>query len=93
MWILPATVHEHRDPLYGEVRSQLRYGTKLLGEVILAGGDDLNINMWTNGVELGRGSIIYLSSEQRWWRVQSVTPKAGGFLYGCTPSDFQPAFE
>lgn len=92
-WVLPATITEHRDPLYGEVRRQVRYGAKLRGEVIYAGGDDLGVNLWTNGAEVGRGLIIYLSNEQRWWRVDRVTPKADGWLYGCVPSDFQPAFD
>ncbi len=88
VWVLPLT--QFRDPLYGEVRSS--FDGKVKGEVIVAASGDIDVSLWST-VEFGRGSIVYMCEERRWWRVQDVSPKADGFLYQCMPSDFQPTFE
>jgi len=93
VWILPATITEFKDPLYGETRSSINYGNKINGEVVIMSSNDLSVTVWTNGVKVERGSIIYICEERRWWKVQQASEKSDGFLYICTISDFQPAFE
>jgi len=90
---LPAFIKEFHDPLYGESRSTLSYGNKFTMEVVVASQSDLNIVLWTNSIEVGKGSIIYIPENKRWWKVTDETKRNEGVMISCLPSDIQPSFE
>lgn len=60
----------------------------------------MRIVIWTNGTKVTNGSIVYpkrkrdgVMDAHRWWRIQEVEEKNGGWLMAGYPSDFTPAFD
>jgi hypothetical protein len=94
MHCLPATVKEHKDLLYGEVRRTVKYGSPFTFEAILVENGDLTLIFWTPLAKVTEGSIVFPQNlEKRWWRVASRQSKNSGYVLTCGPSDYQPAFK
>ena len=93
VYVLPATVTETYDPLYGETRSQFAFGAKFTMEVVIVNSTDLQTVLWTNSTTVGIGSIIYIPKEKRWWKVQEIQSKNDGHIIIGGPSDLQPSFD
>jgi hypothetical protein len=88
---LPATITEHRDTLYDEIKTSVSYGNQFSFESVLAESTDFSISLWTN-VDVGRGSILFIPKDRRWWKVDTLEPQSGGNLLKCVPSEIQPSF-
>jgi len=93
---LPAVIHRHRDVLYGETYSTVKYDTPFSFEAYVIEQSDLILQFWTSGLvadKINEGSVIYPKiMEKRWWKVTAKTEKSGGWLYQAIPSEFQPKF-
>jgi hypothetical protein len=91
-YCMPAVITETFDPLYGETKSSISYGSQFTFEGVMVLSSDLACQVWTNLTKIERGSILYVPSERRWWSVDRVTYRDGGLLMDCSPSGLQPAF-
>lgn len=92
--VLPATIREKKDSLYGDVYKTIQYDKPTSFEGVIISLEDLTFQVWTNTIKLGNGSILFPKyGTKRWWRVQDVQEKAGGWLISCIPSDEQPSFD
>lgn len=87
LYCLPATIKERIDPLYQEKRSYLVYGKQFTFSGEVKEIDILSLSISTES-PIGRGSIIYLPEEKRWWK---VTENKDGIV-NCMPSDVTPSF-
>jgi hypothetical protein len=80
------------DELYGETRTRMGYGDRLVlsGVPVKQGAVDHTI--WTTTL-IPTGSILYSRQDRRWWRVsRSLMQDGGGYLIVCSPSDETPDF-
>lgn len=94
---LPAIVNKHRDTLYNETYSSVKYDKPFTFEAVILENSDLTIRFWTNAETAERiteGSVLYPRiTDKRWWKVtQRVLSWSGGWVIAAVPSDFQPAF-
>ena len=95
----PAIVQEHKDDLYDESYKKIQYGEKFTFEGIIIQREDVMILFWTN-VKLTKDSILYPSKyrsgvkfgDYRWWKVNEMREKSGGFIVQAVVSDYQPDF-
>lgn len=88
----PATIRERKDSIYGEPYRTIQYGQNFELESVITKEEDLIMQLWTK-VKLTKGSILYPKiGAKRWWRVQEITEKTGGWLITSVPSSEQPAF-
>lgn len=71
------------------------YGDHFTAEVARIGGfGDLVSRFWTNAFpSLEKGSIVFIATDLRWWKVQKCTPSNGGIMIECTVSDITPSFK
>lgn len=93
VWCLPATIREKKDALYGDVQRTIQYGVKFTFEAVVVENGFMDYTIWTTVGHITEGSVIFPQSEdRRWWRVQKIDPKTGGYLIFCTMSEFQPDF-
>lgn len=88
---LPAVVSKTYDALYDETREIVGYGQQFSFEGIIASSSDLALQIWTN-LKIDPRSILFISRERRWWRVDKSEPKAEGSLLTCVPSETHPSF-
>ena len=99
MHCLPAVIRDREDELYGEVYKSIQYGEKFTFEGVVVERNDLYMRFWTN-IQLSDGSVIYPSKyrdgvkfgEHRWWRVNQIMEKSGGYLTQVVISDYHPDF-
>ena len=95
----PAIVKEHKDELYDESYTKTQYGEKFTFEGIMIQREDFMILFWTN-LKLTKNSILYPSKyrdgvkfgDYRWWKVNDMREKSGGFVVQAVVSDYQPDF-
>jgi hypothetical protein len=97
---LPANIITEKDNLYDEVRHRVEYGQKFAFEALVVEKEDLNIAFWTNQ-SLSKASIVYPSvyrkgnikyGDYRWWKIESIEEKSGGYLVKAVASEIQPDF-
>jgi len=100
MWCLPATMRDRRDGMYGSKYQTIQYGKPFSCEGVIVEEGDMHIVVWTTVKEVTTGSILYPKKRaegkpdaQRWWRVQDITEKNGGFVMTGYPSDHTPSFD
>jgi len=91
MRCLPATLKEHKDSMYGEVKKTIKTGDPFAFEGIIISQTDMQIKFWAMA-PIGPGSIIFQSNERSWWRVIDREEKSGGWILYGVPSDTQPSF-
>lgn len=90
---LPASIKEKKDSLYGDVSLRISYGNKTSFEAVILNQGDMTIEMWSEAF-FEKGSILYpRNGDKRWWKVQEVYPKLGGYVIRSVPSQDQPYFE
>ena len=95
----PVITREHKDDLYDESYTKTQYGEKFTFEGIIIQREDFMILFWTN-VELTKNSILYPSKyrdgvkfgDYRWWKVNDMREKSGGYVVQAVVSDYQPDF-
>ena len=95
----PVIIKEHKDDLYDESYKKNQYGEKFTFEGIIIQREDFMILFWTN-IELTKNSILYPSKyrdgvkfgDYRWWKVNDMREKSGGFVVQAVVSDYQPDF-
>lgn len=89
---LPMVLTTKVDPVYGDKHQSLSPEKPFSFEGVLIEESDFHIQYWAS-IKVEPGSVLYPKSmSKRWWRVQEVEPKAGGWLLTAMPSDFQPYF-
>ena len=84
----------HVDELYGSAYERLEYGDKFLFDAIVVAESDLQIQFWC-ARPVTMHSIIYRRIKEggeRWWRINEIEPKSGGYLARGIPSDTNPDF-
>lgn len=89
-----APVHQvtMSDDLYGTEYKMNRYGEKFIFDAVVIDENDLEIVYWCVK-KMTVGSVIMPKKrESRWWRVEEVEPKSGGFITKALPSDVNPDF-
>lgn len=100
VYCLPANVIIEKDELYDEERQTIQYGDKFAFEAVVIERGDLQIRLWTMHL-LDRQSIIFPSvyvkgdinfGDYRWWKVNTIEEKSGGYIITAIPSDTQPDF-
>jgi len=90
---LPATTREKKDSLYGDVIQRVAYKSRTSFEAVVLGQSDMKIEMWSE-VSFEEGSILYpKNGDKRWWKVQNVYPKLGGYVIQAAPSQDHPYFD
>lgn len=95
----PAQIRERQDDLYGDTYKSIQYGEKFTFEAVVVERNDLYMRFWTN-IELSEGSVVFPSKyrdgvkfgEHRWWRVNQLVEKSGGYLTQAVVSDYHPDF-
>lgn len=81
-----------RDDLYGTEYKMNRYGDKFIFDGVVVEENDLELIYWCVK-EMTKGSVVMPKSrESRWWRIEQIEPKTGGFLVKALPSDVNPDF-
>ena len=93
VYCLPATLTEKVDELYGDKYTTIKYQRPFSFEAVIVNNSDLMFKMWTTVNKITRGSVLFPKlEEKRWWRVEEIEEKSGGYLVYGVPSDFQPSF-
>lgn len=93
VYCLPAVISERVDELYGDKFTTIKYERPFSLEAVIVENSDLRLQMWTTIDKIKRGSILFPRlEEKRWWRVEEIEEKSGGFLIKGVPSDYQPSF-
>lgn len=94
-WCAPVVGEkEYTDDLYGETHKTYQYGDSYIFDAILIDESDLELHIWCTR-KITIGSIIYKKVKQggeRWWRINNVEPKTGGYLARAVVSDSNPSF-
>ena len=88
----PAIQTMRVDEFYGTSYKVTTYGQKSEFDGIIVAQTDLELQFWTvNRVFIG--SVVFpKNADRRWWRVEDVEPKTGGFLCKAFVSDVTPDF-
>ena len=89
---LPASFQQIIDPVYGETKTNLSYGTQFSFDCEVESINDLTCKIRTNLTNVERQSILFFPKERRWWKVSSVEHYKDELLLNCMPSDIQPSF-
>lgn len=82
------------DQLYGSSYTVPRFGTSFVFDAIVVDYSDLELQFWSIR-EITKDSIVYRKDPQggeRWWKVNVITNKTGGYLCTCSVSDLNPDF-
>jgi hypothetical protein len=94
VYCLPATMTQKVDELYGDKFTTIKYQRAFSFEAVIVKNSDLVFQLWTTVDKISRGSVLFPKlGEKRWWRVEEIVPKSGGFLVTGVPSDHQPSFQ
>lgn len=81
-----------KDDLYGTEYKMNRYGDKFVFDGVIVEENDLELVYWCVK-QMTKGSVVMPKArESRWWRVEEIEPKTGGFLVKALPSDVNPDF-
>lgn len=82
-----------KDELYGHQYSMNRYGDKFIFDGVVIEENDMELIYWCVR-EMTKGSVIMPKrTESRWWRIEEVNTKSGGYVVRAIPSDVNPSFE
>lgn len=87
-------VKKHVDSLYGTSYETMTYGDQFLFDAVLIDESDLQIQFWCIR-PIAKNSVVLrkvAEGGERWWRVNSVEEKTGGYLVLCVISDSNPDF-
>lgn len=88
----PALQRVHTDQFYGTSYKITSYGQKDIFDGIIVDQNDLQIQFWSVRA-IAIGSVVFpKNTDRRWWRVEDVEPKTGGFLCTASISDVNPDF-
>ncbi len=82
------------DDLYGTSYESPKYGTSFIFDAVVIDFTDLELQFWCVK-DVTKDSIVYRKNSQggeRWWRIEAVEAKTGGYLCNCTISDLNPDF-
>lgn len=90
---LPASIKEYTDEFYGDKKTGLVYLPAFTFEGIVIKTLDVSFSVWTNSAKISHYSVVFSPEQRRWWKVNDSEEKAGGMIYHCIPSDYQPSFE
>lgn len=100
-WCLPTIDSTVFDNLYEEKHEIKKYGNKFTFEAIVLEKNDMEISFWTNAEKVNKNSIVYPSrytyrkeeyKDYRWWKIQTITAKSGGWLVYAIVSEITPDF-
>lgn len=100
MFCLPSKYKTVRDEFNGEEYQRRTFGKKFSFEAVMVETGDLGIRFWTTVPLLTKGAIVYpyrysdgqKYGEFRWWEIQSIESKSGGYLIDAIISSVQPDF-
>lgn len=93
VWCLPAQIREHVDKLYGGKFQRIKYGKKFMFEALVMEEDDLYMVFWTNTRAVTEGSVVFpQNQDKRWWRVNEIVEKDGGYALMAVACEFTPEF-
>lgn len=93
VWCLPAQVREQVDKLYGQKFQRIKYGKKFMFEALVMEEDDLYMVLWTNTRAVTEGSVIFpRNQDKRWWRINEIIDKDGGYAIMAVACEFTPEF-
>jgi len=84
----------HTDDLYDIRYHTIQYGDKYTFDAIIVDQSDLQLQFWC-ARPITIESIIYRKIKEggeRWWRVNDIEAKTGGYLVLANPSDTNPDF-
>ena len=84
----------HTDDFYGQSYTTVEYGHKDIVDAVVIDQSDLELQFWCVK-EVPVQSIVYRKVKQggeRWWRVNQIESKTGGWLVKCIVSDTNPDF-
>jgi hypothetical protein len=84
---------EHKDEFYGSSYQTPVFGDQYIFDAVIIEESDLQIQFW--GVKaVTKGSVIYRKNKDgdRWWTIERVEAKTGGYLVIANPSEFNPDF-
>jgi hypothetical protein len=84
----------HTDTLYGSSYKTSIYGDKFIFDAIEIDRSDLQIQFWCTK-ELAKHSVVLRKDKEggeRWWCVDELEPKSGGFLVLGNVSELNPDF-
>lgn len=84
----------HKDALYGSSYTTTRYGEKFIFDAVVIDMSDFQLQIWSVR-HITKGSIIYRKDPEggeRWWRINEVEPKSGGYLSVANISELNPDF-
>lgn len=91
--VLPATIREKKDSLYGDTYRTIQYEKPTSFEGVILTQEDLLFEVWTDVANINVGSILYPKTNfKRWWRVQEKQLKGTGWILSAVPSNEQPSF-
>lgn len=82
------------DELYGSHYQTPKYGTSFIFDAVVIDLSDLELQFWCVK-SMTKDSVVYRKISQggeRWWRVNQIESKTGGFLCTCGISDVNPDF-
>lgn len=85
---------EHVDDLYGTSYKTAQYGDQFPFDAIVIDQSDLQIQFWCVR-QLTKNTIVYRKVKEgaeRWWKVDAVESKTGGWLVVANISDLNPDF-
>lgn len=90
-YCLPANISVFTDPLYGQTKTKILYGDQFTFDVIFIARNDLSVQLWSK-TPVTIGSIIFIPSDSRWWKVQGTEPGNDGIMIMAGPSELTPSF-
>jgi len=94
-WCAPAIGRKSiTDDFYGSTYDIIEYGDKFVFDAIVIDQSDLELQFWCIKPVTSQ-SVVYRKVKQggeRWWRVNDVEPKTGGWLAKAITSDSNPDF-
>lgn len=85
-----------RDPVYDSVTETPAYGEPYTFDAVVVSESDFQLQFWCVRA-VSKHSVVYRKAggaklDGRWWRVDDVAPKTGGFLVLANLSDVSPDF-
>jgi hypothetical protein len=86
----------HTDGFYGDSYDTPVYGEQYVFDAVIIEESDFQLQFWCVRA-ITVGSIIHRKSKEkeggeRWWRIDQVESKTGGFLAIANISDLNPDF-
>lgn len=92
VWCQPAIYEEIADPLYGDLKRKLKYGSKFMFEAVINQQTDFSISL-SSSHEIPIDSVIFPKNyDKRWWKITECLKKDEYFILKGVISDYQPYF-